>query len=63
MIVNRRIIQHTRDYRLRPRLQRACEKELSKFCGEVLLHQGKNNFNNGHGPGLKMGFIFIFCET
>ena len=56
MIVNRRIIQHTRDYRLRPRLQRACEKELSKFCGEVLLHQGKNNVNNV--MGLKTGFIF-----
>ena len=41
MIVNRRIIQHTRDYRLRPRLQRACEKELREFCSEVLLHQGE----------------------
>jgi len=39
-IVNRRIIQHTRDYRLRPRLQRACQKELKDFCSEVLLQQG-----------------------
>ena len=41
MIVNRRIIQHTRDYRLRPRLQRSCQKELKEFCSDVLLHQGK----------------------
>lgn len=38
MIVNRRIIQHTRDYRLRPRLQKACELDLKKFCGDVLLN-------------------------
>ncbi len=39
MIVNKRIIQHTRDYRLRPRLQRACEHDLVKFCSQVMLEQ------------------------
>ena len=34
-IVNRRIIQHAKDYRLRPRLQKACQMDLQKFCGQV----------------------------
>lgn len=37
LIVNRRIIQHTKDYRMRPRLQKACEMDMKKFCANVLL--------------------------
>ena len=29
-------------YRLRPRLQKACEKDLAKFCQDILLEAGDN---------------------
>ena len=31
------------DYRLRPRLQRACAMDMKKFCGEVLLNDKRDN--------------------
>ena len=40
LIINRRTNQQSKDYRLRPRLQRACEKDLKNYCEDVLLHQG-----------------------
>ena len=40
LIINRRTNQQSKDYRLRPRLQRACEKDLKNYCQDVLLHQG-----------------------
>ena len=43
MIVNKRVIQHTRDYRLRPRLQKACSMDLKKFCGDVLINVNKDH--------------------
>jgi len=42
LIVSRRTRQQAKDYRLRPRLQKACEKDLSKFCQDILLESGDN---------------------
>lgn len=37
LIVNQRIISHALDYRLRPRLQKACKMDLEKFCSTALM--------------------------
>jgi len=37
-IVVRRIVQHSRDYRLNPQLQRACKLDLPKFCSQHIVH-------------------------
>ena len=37
LIVNQRVIAHALDYRLRPRLRKACQMDLEKFCARVLF--------------------------
>ena len=51
LIINRRTNQQSRDYRLRPRLQKACEKDLKKFCSDVLLNQGDKDTSKDYLEG------------
>ena len=37
------IIEKFQDYRLRPRLQKACQMDLKKFCSKVLLRSDKTD--------------------
>ena len=48
-IINRRIVQQSRDYRLNPSLQKSCKEDISKFCSKVLLkYNGEDEFLEGH---------------
>jgi len=47
MIVNKRIVQHMKDYRLNPLLQKACHLDIPKFCHDVLLKKTNDDFKEG----------------
>ena len=46
-IVNRRIVQHMKDFRLNPILQRACHLDIPKFCHDILLDRTNDEFKEG----------------
>jgi len=46
-IIGKRIIQHSKDYRLNPSLQKSCSMDIPKFCKEVLRFKGEDFFE-GH---------------
>jgi len=43
-VLKKRITQHTQDYRLNPDLNRACHKDIAKYCGDVINHDKENFF-------------------
>jgi len=47
-IIGKRIIQHSKDYRLNPALQHSCSRDIPKFCGEFLKGvKGDDDFYEG----------------
>jgi hypothetical protein len=50
-VVVRRIIQQMKDFRLNPRLQKACRNDMSKFCAELFVPA------NGESPHFLEGKV------
>eukprot|EP00090_Calanus_glacialis_P000340 TRINITY_DN10209_c0_g1_i1.p1 TRINITY_DN10209_c0_g1~~TRINITY_DN10209_c0_g1_i1.p1 ORF type:complete len:1124 (-),score=372.79 TRINITY_DN10209_c0_g1_i1:391-3762(-) len=46
-IIGKRIVQHSKDYRLNPSLQKSCHKDIPKFCKDALKFKGEDFFE-GH---------------
>jgi len=43
-IIGKRIVQHSKDYRLNPNLRKSCNRDIPKFCKEVLKFKGEDFF-------------------
>lgn len=47
-VVIRRIVHDMSDYRLQPKLQRACKEDIPKFCARVIYsHKDEQDFMEG----------------
>ena len=48
-IIDTRIVQQSRDYRLNPSLQKYCKEDINKFCSNVIHnYNGEEEFLEGH---------------
>jgi len=43
-IIEKRIVQHSKDFRLNPSLQKSCNRDIPKFCKEVLRFKNEDFF-------------------
>merc|ERR1712179_498183 len=43
-IIGKRIVQHSKDFRLNPSLRKSCNRDIPKFCKEVMKFKGEDFF-------------------